>query len=300
MSTTKRSDLIYVDILQAAIRGAFAGRQALNGTGAAVMSSTLPGFNVDGSPFVGGDTIRVPYFDSVGELEDVAEGDGLVPRKLASTSETSTVVQSGIATQITSWAQLTAQFADPYAEFARQFAESSMRRIDKGLIDAALATDLVHDISGESGAAGAISYDALVDAQSKWGDEQDDGPAMIIMHSAMAQYARKLKDETGSNRPLFVDQKGDNGLREMAGMPVRLSDRLVATAGVYPVLLVRRGALAAWYNGEPTVETGRDILSASDIAALHLLHVEHLYKRPRGGTGTKRGVVKLLCKASAS
>lgn len=300
MATTKRSDLIIVDILQAAVRAAFAGRQALNGTGAAITSMTLPGFGADGSPFMGGDTVRVPYFDSIGELDDVAEGDALTPRKLTATSETSTVIQSGVAAQITSWAQLTAQYADPYAEFGRQFAEAAIRRVDKALIDAALATDLVLDISGESGAAAAISYDALVDAQSKWADEQDDGPAMIVMHSAMAQYARKLKDESGSNRPLFVDAKDSNGLRTMAGMPVKLSDRLTATAGVYPVLLCRQGALAAWLNGEPTVEAGRDILSASDLTALHMLHVAHLYKRPKGGTGTKRGVVKLLCKASAS
>ena len=77
MPVTKRSDLIYTDILQAAIQGAYAGMVALYGTGAAVINTTMPKVGATGSgaggQFVGGDTIKIPYFDSIGELDDLAD-----------------------------------------------------------------------------------------------------------------------------------------------------------------------------------------------------------------------------------
>src|SRR5262249_41005420 len=155
MAFTKRTDLIYVDQLQEAISGAFAGMMALYGTGAAVISTTLPAIGPSGSRLKGGDTIRVPYFDAVGELDDVAEGSALAPVGLTMSSETATVIHSGKAGEVTNWAQLTAQFSDPYAEYAKQFATAFQRRIDKGLIDKAGTTPLVNDVSGSG--SGQIS-----------------------------------------------------------------------------------------------------------------------------------------------
>jgi len=80
-----------------------------------------------------------------------------------------------------------------------------------------------------------------------------------------------------------------------AGIPVKVSDRntvVTGTPNTYETLLMKKGALAFWYNGQPTVEMDRDILADTDIAALHIYWVAHLYRRSVGGT--KPGAVKLV------
>lgn len=299
MGLTTRSNSIVVDILQETITGAFAGKVALAGTGAAIMSSTLPGFGPDGARYVGGSTINVPYFDTIGELDDVSEGDALTPVALTTTNETSAVIHSGKAGEITNWAQLAAQFADPYAEYAKQFATAWIRRLDRNLIDKAAATDLVLDVSANVGAAAQIGYDNMSSALFKWGDELgDEMPVLMVAHSAIIRDMRNLKDSTG--RPLLMDSLVSGEMPRFMGIPVKASDRLVANASsVYNVLICRRGALACWYNGMPNVAEDFDILADTQITAVHTYHVAHLYKRPRGGSGTKRGVVNLKVKAAA-
>lgn len=58
-------------------------------------------------------------------------------------------------------------------------------------------------------------------------------------------------------------------------------------------LILRRGALAFWYNtGALSLQTDKDILVDSDIAASHLYYAAHRYKRARGGT--KCGVIRIV------
>lgn len=57
-------------------------------------------------------------------------------------------------------------------------------------------------------------------------------------------------------------------------------------------LLVKRGALAFWYNRNAMAfETDKNILRHTDIAAMHLYGVAHRYRRV--ATGTKPGVVAI-------
>ena len=289
MAVTKRSDLIIPEILQEAVKGAFEGVTALWGTGAAKVASTLPG------SVKGGDTVTVPYFGLLGELDDVAtEGDALVPAKLTMTSETATVQHSGKAFEITSWAQMAA-FGDPYAEAARQMKEAVIRRADKALIDKAAGTPLVKDVYNAS-TPKTLDWDTMVDAKLLWGDEQD-GIALLVVHSKVFGDLLKLKD--GQGRPLLTDP-GEGKLPRFVGVPVAVSDRMpvlseyggAGTPDAYTSLIVKRGALAFWFNGTPTVETDKDILADSLVAAIHVYWVAHLYSRMPGST--KPGAVKII------
>ncbi len=309
MGLTRRSDLIFVDQLQEAVQAAFVGRVALYGTGAAILNTTLPSIGAGGEKLKGGDTIRVPYWTAIGEFEDPPEGGALTPQKASETSETDTVIWSGSAGEITQWAQITAQFSDPYKELARQIVATWIRRIDKGLITKASATTLSSDISGNSGGAAQISYDAVVDTRGLFSDEQD-GIALMVVHPKVYQDMFKLKTTTGL--PLLVEptvvygSKDANGnaedgsisvLPRFVGIPVRVSARIAQpSAGVYDNLICKTGGLAAWVNSTPELLTDKDVLANTDVLALHTYHVEHLYKRLPNST--LPGVAKLRCKAS--
>lgn len=279
MATTLKANVIIPEILAEAIKAAFTGMKVLWGTQAAVINDSLPGDKR------GGDTVKVPYFSALGEMDDVAENTALTPAALAMTSETAAVVHSGKAAEITEWAQLAAAFADPYAEIGRQFKELLVRRADKELITKAETSTL------SVTKATTIDYDAVIDAKMQWGDEQAD-IALMLVHSKVLGDMYKLKDSAG--RPLLVESANAGELARFAGIPVGVSDRISLAAGNYTNLIVKKGALAFWFNKTPTVQNDTDILRDTQILAMHAYFVAHLYTKMPGTT--KPGVVKLITK----
>jgi HK97 family phage major capsid protein len=283
MAVTTRSDLIIPEILADAVQGAWPNRVALEGTPAVVESSTLPG----GAKY--GDTVRVPYFNIIGEFDVVPEGQALTPVKITMTSETATVQRAGKAVEMTTWAELSARYADPYAELARQLVEGAKRAFDAALIAAANATGSGQITVDRS--TGTITYDAIVDALNAFGDAQVD-VAAVVVHSKVVGDLRKVKDLNGL--PLFVDAQ-QGGLPRVLGLPIIVSDRAPVITGTptkYVSLFVLRGGLALWYNGEPKIETDRDILQDTEIMAVNTYFVAHRYSRMPGYA--KPAVVRLI------
>jgi len=292
MAITKRKDLVIPEILVEAVQGQWVGMKALWGTGVAVVNSSLPAANVDGSRLRGGDEVAVPYFGNLGELEDVAEGDALTPVKLTMSSEKGVVQRSGKAVELTEWSQLAAQYADPYAEVARQLKEMVARRADQALIDAAgagLPTNMIKDVTG--GATKTLDWDVMTDAKMLWGDEQDD-ILMLAVHSKVYGDLLKLKDSTG--RPLLVDMN-DGTIPRFHGIPIKVSDRNTKIDGAtpkYKSMILKRGALAFWFNKTPSIDTDKDILTDSQVLAVHVYWVAHRYRQIAGGS--KPGVVQIV------
>lgn len=298
---TKTGNLIYVDQLQDAIPGAFVGQKALAGTGMAIIRTDLPTMNLGGGKIKGGTRISIPYWDVIGELEDVTETQALTPRNMSESSENATVQRSGVAGEITQFAQLAAMGSDPYAELARQIAETTMRRVDKGLIDQAATSPLVNDQSSATdliSVTNGTGFLYFVKTLDLLGDEQE-GVVGWVMHSKMVTALRSLVDSLG--RSQFTGLATSNGSLTLYEKPIVMSDRMPVTGtgatAVYTSAAVKKNALAAWINGSPTIKADSDILTDSDLQALNVYHVEHLYKRSPDGNGSKCGVALLKCKA---
>lgn len=269
-----RSELFVPEIFTEALRTGFSGMKALYGTGAAVVNDTLP------ASFRGGDSVTVPYFANMGEATDAAEGVELPLSELSMSTEVAQVTRSGVAFEMTRWAQLAAS-SDPYAEAAAQQVEAIRRRVDKGLIEAAMGTSLIHEASGN------LTYDAVVDARSEWGDEDGD-IALMVVHSRTLASLLKLKDAVG--RPLATDAV-NTGLHRFVNIPVVVSDRLAPVGDTYSTLLVKRNALAFWYAGQPRVATQADPRRDTNIVATNFYWVAYRYKTMPGSQHT--GVVKI-------
>jgi len=289
MGTTLSTDLVVPEILTEAIQAEFAGMRLLAGTGAAVISGTLP------ANIKGGKTVTVPYFNALGEMEDIdTEGDALTPEVLSMSEETAVTRHSGKAVELTMWAQLAAQYADPYAEVARQFRELVERRVDKALLDAAMASlpsDYIHDVYN-SGSPVTLGYDQMVDARLKWGDEQND---IVLLGTHSKVYGDLLKFKDTTNRPLLTDP-ADGSVTRFAGVPVTVSDKNAKSTDTppkYTSIIAKRAALAFWYQGTPRVRVGFDPLADTDVVAIHMYWAAHRYKRIRGA-GTKPGIVKIV------
>lgn len=290
--TTKRSDLVIPELLQEAIQGEFANKNLLFGSGAAVISNTLPG------AAGGGDTVTVPYFGTLGEMEDITtEGDALTPEKLSMSRETATVIHSGKAFERTEWSRLSA-LGDAYAEAARQFVIIAARRGDKALIDVATAglpAEYINDVSAVG--AGTMDYDKVVDSTGLWGDQQE-RIALLGIHSKVRRDLLKLKDSTG--RPLFILPTTDNDVPRFMGIPTVVTDKCKVTGtpgqsdARYESLIIKDAALAFWYQEQPRVLTGQDILADTDIVAVHMYWAAHRYLRVRGST--MGGVIKVISK----
>jgi hypothetical protein len=287
MGTTLSTDLVVPEILAEAIQAEFAGMNLLLGSGAAVISNTLPG------TVKGGKEVTVPYFEALGEMEDVPEGDALTPATLTMTDEKAVVQHSGKAVELTYWAQLAAEYADPYAEVARQFRVLTERRVDKALMDAAMASlplEYTLDVYN-SGTPKTLGYDVIVDARTKWGDEQE-GIVLLGVHSKV--YGDLLKEKGVDYQPL-LSFASDAQIARAAGIAVKVSDKNAKSGDTppkYTSMIVKRAALAFWYQGVPRVRVGFDPLADTDVIAIHMYWAAHRYKRVSGGT--KPGVIKII------
>lgn len=291
MGYTKRSDVVIPELLTEAVRGEFEGARALYGSAAVTVSMSLPGGKK------GGDTISIPYFGTLGEAEDILEGEGLTPEGITSAKETATVIHTGKAFAISQWAQFAA-WGDPYAEAARQMREVFVRRWDKALIDAAatnVPSDYVHDVTGLTDKT--LGYANMLGARQKWGDEQD-RIALIAVHSDV--YFDILKKVDLQGRPLVsTEAEGPDGYKptRWAGALVVVSDKCSKTlvsgsTYKYESYLLKEKSLAIWANGDVSVARDKDILADVDIIASHHYFAAHRYLRSPGSS--KSPAVKVI------
>ncbi|MCS7069089.1 MAG: phage major capsid protein [Meiothermus ruber] len=285
MPVTTRSNLIVPEVLADAVAAAWPGKIALYGTEAVVESNTLPG------GLRGTDTIKVPYFNVFGELSDITEGSSLTPQAISMVAETAQVQHSGALNEITAWAQIAAMYADPYTEITNQLIEAARRRFDKALIDSANATTPSSGQITVNRNTATISYDALVDAVMAFGDEISNA-SVVVFHSKVFSDVLKLKDTTGN--PLVNWQNNTISIGPIA-LRYILSDRAPVITGApnnYVTLLIKRGALALWYNRVPTVVRDYDIAKDSELFGVHVYFVAHRYGRLPGSSAP--GVVRLI------
>lgn len=294
MALTTSDSNLNVDVLQAAIPGAFAGMTMLLNSGAVIIDGNLPTLTPNGGKPGTGSKILVPYMGNIGDFTTIAaEGDGVTPVALTSTEEEDTYVHDAIAVEMTRFARMTAQAIDPYSEAARQIVVSAKRKMEKRLITKALTTTLSRTV------ATSIVEDDVTLTRYLFGDEDND-IAMLIAHSRVVASMRLLKDSTG--RRLYQDSLVNvNGVNQSFGMfngiPVLQSDLLTPTGTDYPTLICKRGSLVAWFDQNVPILEDVDILANTHVMAAHLYHVCHLYKRMPGGT--KCGVAKLVTREAA-
>lgn len=290
MATTARSDLILPDILAEEVVKGVAGMNGLDGSGVLLIN---PGLQA--GPNEVNNSVTVPYFDSLGEAEEVAENGALTPVKMTQSSESATVVRFGKAVSIGGLAKRAKTSGlDIYTVASGMITTMIRRKLDALALDRlaarAVSASMVYD-----GSAASASTTSIVGTYKLFGDEIEGAGdvALWVMNSKVYWDSATLADSTG--RPLFTPAIGDR-LASLNGVMAKMSDKtnlqVAATSPQqYHSLLCKRGAAAAWINENISIEIERDGLADTDVLIVNAYAVVHAYGTMPGGT--KPGVASM-------
>lgn len=272
------------EVIAEGVREGLAARQALYGTGVAVVDM---GLSVEGDKPRIGSKVTVPYLGTLTTFEEITtDGDALTPEVLTDSKEDNTIRHFGKAFE-TTYLGRNAGNMDKHDAASDLIVSGIARKIDELLIEAAdnetSYTSYILDKSTKDWSA-----DYVPQGRKLLGDEARDFAALAV-HSATELQMRLQKTSDGNY--LWRDGAAANGqLPTYMGIPVIVSDRLQVSSSVYSSLLLKRNSLIAWFAGEHlTVEEYREPLKDVSGLGVHLYGVVHRYKKLAGMS--KPGVV---------
>ena len=183
---------------------------------------------------VAGDTKTVPSWNYIGDAQNFnpEEGNELDVTNMTASAATFTI---GCAAKSVSLYQtaINSGLGNPVGQAEAQLAKSIAAKVDSDVINAAYTAPVVVDKS-----AGVIAYNAIVDAVTKFGDEEDGIDKVMFIHPE--QEATLLKDSNFLSADKFTAGVAVNGaIGKVAGCWIKKSKRVEkanaveAVQGVY-------------------------------------------------------------------
>lgn len=219
MSVTKLSNLINPEVMGDMISAKIEAQLKL--TPYAKVDNTLVG--------VPGDTKTVPSWNYIGDAEDfdVEAGTEMQTTNLSATSKKFTVKCAGKSVSIYQTA-INSGLGNPVGQAESQLAKSIAGKVDNDVLEAALKSTNVVDHSATS----VISYEGIVDAITKFEDEEDGVDKVMFIHPL--QEATLLKDPNFLSADKFTSGVAVNGaIGKIAGCWIKKSLKIKAKGGSY-------------------------------------------------------------------
>ena len=168
---------------------------------------------------VPGDTKTVPSWNYIGDAVDVAEGAEVGLTTMTASTATFTIKKAMKAVGITQEA-INSGLGDPVGQAETQLAKSIVGKVDDDLMDAAYTATTVVG-AGTS----VIGYDGLVDAITKFEDEEDGIDKVCFIHPK--QEATLLKDPDFLSADKFEAGVAVNGaIGKVAGAWIKKSKKV--------------------------------------------------------------------------
>lgn len=169
---------------------------------------------------VPGDTKTVPSWNYIGDAEDVAEGAEVGLTTMTASTATFTIKKAMKAVGITQEA-INSGLGDPVGQAETQLAKSIVGKVDDDVMDAAYTAQTVVG-AGTS----VIGYDGLVDAITKFEDEEDGIDKVCFIHPK--QEAILLKDPDFLSADKFEAGVAVNGaIGKVAGAWIKKSKKVL-------------------------------------------------------------------------
>lgn len=217
-----------------------------------------------------GDTVVIPSWKYIGPAVDVAEGVDIDLTQMATATKEMTIKKAGKGIEITDEAVLRGM-GDPLGQGQYQLALSIADKLEEDVITALGGATLTYSASGK------ITYDAIVDAVDKLGEESN-AEKVLFIHSKQITALRK--------DPNFIDQTKYGGqvmmtgeIGQVAGCRIVVSNRVPLASGEfsnYIVCLSAVGtdptpvlpAVTVYMKRDTTVETDRDIVAKKTVVTV--------------------------------
>lgn len=168
---------------------------------------------------VPGDTKTVPSWNYIGDAEDVAEGEEVDTTKMTASKETFTIKKAMKSVSITQ-ESINSGLGNPVGQAEKQLAMSIAGKVDNDVLEQAYKAKMT---SGDGTAQ--ISYNALVDASTKFEDENDGIEKVLFIHPA--QEGTLLKDSNFISADKYEPGVMINGaIGKVAGCQVKKSKKV--------------------------------------------------------------------------
>lgn len=135
---------------------------------------------------VPGDTKTVPSWSYIGDAEDIAEGEEVDTTKMTASKETFTIKKAMKSVSITQ-ESINSGLGNPIGQAETQLSKSIAGKVDNDVLAEAYKAQMT---SGDGTAK--ISYNGLVDASTKFEDEEDGIEKVLFINPA--QEGTLLKD----------------------------------------------------------------------------------------------------------
>ena len=129
---------------------------------------------------VAGDTIVVPQYSYIGDADDVAEGDAVDTTTLITTTTEATIKKAMKAVELSDEAVLSG-YGNPIGETNNQLAAAIAAKVDNDAMEA------LQTASTSFEAEGIISYDGIIDAIDKFGEESNCQKVIFVHPSQLTQ-----------------------------------------------------------------------------------------------------------------
>lgn len=203
-----------------------------------------------------GNTITVPKYAYIGDAADVAEGVAMGTVTLTASTTQATVKKAGKALEITDESALSG-YGDPVGEANKQLLLSIAAKVDADVVTALDSATLTHS------AGAVISYNPIVDAIDKFGEE-DDEPKILFIHPLQKGTIRKDANFIANVPNAYMS----GVIGEIAGCQVVASNKVPEVAGTpntYKNYIVKPGAIDIYLKRNVQVESDRDILKKTTV-----------------------------------
>ncbi len=173
---TKMNDMINPEVMGDMLDAKIAAQLKL--TPYAKLDTTLEG--------VPGDTKTAPSWNYIGDAEDIPEGEEVDTTKMTASKETFTIKKAMKSVSITQ-ESINSGLGNPVGQAEKQLAMSIAGKVDNDVLEQSYKAKMT---SGDG--TSQISYNGLVDASTKFEDEEDGIEKVVFINPA--QEGTILKD----------------------------------------------------------------------------------------------------------
>lgn len=210
MTITKLSDIINPQVMGPMIDAKVEALCKI--TPYAKVDTTLQG--------VPGDTKTVPSWKFIGEAQDVAEGEEVDTNKLTASSTTFTIKKAMKAVSITQ-ESINSGLGNPVGQAESQLAKAIAQKVDNDVLAAAYTGTVVVAPT----TLATIAYNGVVDAVTKFEDEEDGIEKVMFIHPK--QETALLKDTSFLSADKFTGGVAVNGsIGKIAGCWIKKSKKV--------------------------------------------------------------------------